>query len=363
MVPEQRLAGIYFDRVLHAREKNEWESVGKYANRLVMLAEQNKTGEDLWSPSGSSLYMAAWHRIHGMDCARNRVQFGFDMLSDTDPDNDVEAWDKLGEGLCIVDDWERAIAAYNMARQINLFGYNDKPNNEAGVDEGDGNDDAGTQTTGTEPQLDVQRRDSKQRADEKPITGTLTDEGRSGLADQDESSELRIDVRQGTAESESKTPGKTDLTNGIPAEDTEVKQSKVRNQMQQKTNGCMAVMDHASGGFLIDKQCGPAAIAICVSAKHATKSFWQARTRNGMFAAVFTTMPNSRRDYEVCFWYADCWWQRSIISIFTESVERGVEAQVIGGHVMERIRVELIYNGSWKDVACDLEREITESFV
>ena len=51
-----------------------------------------------------------------MNSVRSDVTFGIDLLSDTDPDNDMMAWHTLMDSLLAVGDTNRAVAAVNMLR-------------------------------------------------------------------------------------------------------------------------------------------------------------------------------------------------------------------------------------------------------
>ncbi|KAK4543970.1 hypothetical protein LTR36_004744 [Oleoguttula mirabilis] len=121
---ERELARVYLDRTLRAREMDLWPDVGCYADKLVRLvkAETDAEGEVVFGTRGCAPILAAWDRVNGRsdrarDCVRCMVDMGIEMLSDTNPENDYEAWVYLGDALLAVGDMEGAIAAVNMLRQ------------------------------------------------------------------------------------------------------------------------------------------------------------------------------------------------------------------------------------------------------
>lgn len=128
-VAELALARLYFERILQAREDDQWSDVGTYAQELVNLVRgaTDDDGKATFSTRNSSLILAAWDRVNGrMDrakqCARGMLQNGFAMLSDTDPDNDSWAWVNIGDAVLAVGDTGRVRAADGFLRMLTTFG-------------------------------------------------------------------------------------------------------------------------------------------------------------------------------------------------------------------------------------------------
>ena len=126
---ERELATIYLDRALLAREQDHWHEVGANVNDLVRLClidpevEQSNTVN-----RECSSILGAWYRLNGqkhraMRCTKPKLQHGIDVLSDDDLENDLEAWQCIGDACLAVGDTERVVAAVGMQKQIVRFGF------------------------------------------------------------------------------------------------------------------------------------------------------------------------------------------------------------------------------------------------
>ena len=127
---ERELARIYLDRALKAREEDRWHQVGVNVDHLVRLCRVHPDEEHSETVDREcSLMMAAWNRMNGqhwraLQCARPRLERGINVLTDSDPTNDMEAWQCIGDACLAVGDIERAASSVGMQKQLGRYGAN-----------------------------------------------------------------------------------------------------------------------------------------------------------------------------------------------------------------------------------------------
>ena len=120
---ERELARHFLTRILQERENDHWQAVARYVEKLIKLVfgdDPDPTGSHTESRECGRM-LAAWYQLNGLQnrarqCVRSDVTLGIDLLSDTDPDNDMMAWHTLMDSLLAVQDTTRAVAAVNMLR-------------------------------------------------------------------------------------------------------------------------------------------------------------------------------------------------------------------------------------------------------
>jgi hypothetical protein len=120
---ERELARHFLTRMLHEREVDRWRAAADNVDKLIRLANGDETtaANSYGENKDCCRILAACYRINGlheraMDCVRSDITLGIDLLSDTDPDNDLMAWHTLMDSLLAIGDVPRAVAAVNMVR-------------------------------------------------------------------------------------------------------------------------------------------------------------------------------------------------------------------------------------------------------
>jgi hypothetical protein len=154
---ERDLARHFLTSMLHDREVDRWQDVAENVDKLIRLANGGESATANFSEENEDCrrILAACYRINGLqkraeDCVRSDVTLGIDLLSDTDPDNDLMAWHTLMDSLLAIGDTKGAVAAVNMLRNSLLEDPKPSNNNSDGArphsdssEKSDGNTQAG----------------------------------------------------------------------------------------------------------------------------------------------------------------------------------------------------------------------------
>jgi hypothetical protein len=118
---EKALARTYLTTALEAMDKDEWDKVGQCYRALRDLTQHN---DRPYKNSEAALFLASWYTQRrrpnlAMEAIRELCQSYYNLLFDSEPDNDQHAWYVLGNVALAVGDEDRAIAAFNMCSIMN----------------------------------------------------------------------------------------------------------------------------------------------------------------------------------------------------------------------------------------------------